>query len=79
MIEHHNCSVNYLVHPFLSKEQQEELLHDCMFNDAAMFQTVMYNPDIALVLLSTMIEANIGIYRNKKQEFELHLEKVFIL
>lgn len=66
VIEHHNCSVNYLVHPFLSKEQQEELLHDCMFNDAAMFQTVMYNPDIALVLLSTMIEANIGIYRNKK-------------
>lgn len=65
-IEHHNCSTNYLVHPFLSKEQQEELLHDCVFNDAAMFQTVMYDPDIALVLLSTMIEANIGIYRNKK-------------
>lgn len=66
VIEHHNCSVNYLVHPFLSKEQKEELLHDCVFNDAAMFQTVMYNPDIALVLLSTMMEANLGIYCNKK-------------
>lgn len=66
VIEHHNCSVNYLVHPFLSKEQKEELLHDCVFNDTAMFQTIMYDPDIALVLLSTMIEANIGIYRNKK-------------
>lgn len=66
VIEHHNCSVNYLVHPFLSKEQKEELLHDCVFNDAAMFQTVMYNPDIVLVLLSTMMEANLGIYRNKK-------------
>lgn len=66
VIEHHNCSVNYLVHPFLSKEQKEELLHDCVFNDSAMFQTVMYDSDIALVLLSTMMEVNLGIYRNKK-------------
>lgn len=66
VIEHHNCSVNYLVHPFLSKEQKEELLHDCVFNDSAMFQTIMYDPDIALVLLSTMMEVNLGIYRNKK-------------
>lgn len=70
-IEHHNCSVNYLVHPFLPKERKEELLLDCVFNDPIMFQTDMYDQNVALVLLSTMMEANLGIYRNKKTGIQI--------
>lgn len=65
-VEHHNNSVNYLSHPFLSKKEQDELLADCVFNDPKMFNTAIYDKDTALIFLSTMVEPNLGIYRNKK-------------
>ena len=65
-IEHHNNSVNYLYLPFLTEEQQRELLNDCIFNDSKMFKTAMYDEDVSIVFLSTMVEPNLGIYKNKK-------------
>lgn len=65
-IEHHNHSVNYLSLPFLSDVEKKALVDDCIFNDEEMFDTAMYDENTALVFLSTQIEPNLGIYRNKK-------------
>lgn len=66
-IEHHNHSVNYLTLPFLPEEDKKMLLDDCVFNDEEMFDTKMYDKDVALIFLSTQIEPNLGIYRHKKK------------
>lgn len=68
-IEHHNHSTNYLQWPFLSKEYKKELLDECIFNDEEMFNTSLYDNDVAIVFLSTMIEPNLGIYRRKCDGF----------
>ena len=70
-IEHHNHSVNYLRFPFLSKEEKEELVNECIFNDAQMFETNLFNPDVKLVFLSTLIEANLAIYKRKRDGYML--------
>lgn len=64
-IEHHNHSVNYLTLPFLDKKEQLKLTSELVFNDAEMYNTAIYDDDIALVFVSTMVEPNLGIYRNK--------------
>lgn len=65
-IEHQNHSVNYLQWAFLSDDIKQELLEECIFNDKEMFDTSIYEDDIAIIFLSTMIEPNLGIYRRKK-------------
>lgn len=67
-IEHHNHSVNYLSLPFLTKEEQDVLLSECIFNDEGIFKTHMYDDDVAIVFLSTQIEPNLGIYKKKGSE-----------
>ena len=64
-------SVNYLSFPFLSPSQRKMLLDDCVFADEDMFDTAMYDNDVALVFLSTLIEPNLGVYRNKKNGVEI--------
>lgn len=70
-IEHQNHSVNYLQWAFLSESEKQELLDDCIFNDEEMFNTAIYNDDIAIIFLSTMIEPNLGIYRRKRDGFKI--------
>lgn len=65
-IEHQNHSVNYLQWHFLSDKIKQELLDECVFNDEEMFKTSIYDDDISIIFLSTMIEPNLGIYRRKK-------------
>lgn len=64
-IEHHTHSINYLTWHQLSLDNKEVLLNDCIFNDTDMFQTAIYDKDASLIFLSTMVEPNLGIYRNK--------------
>jgi len=64
-IEHRNHSVNYLTFPFLSEKDKQTLLDDCIFSDEGMFDTAIYDKDVSLIFVSTMIEPNLGIYRNK--------------
>lgn len=64
-IEHHTHSINYLTWNQLSSENKEILLNDCIFNDKDMFRTSIYDEDTSLIFLSTMVEPNLGIYRNK--------------
>lgn len=70
-IEHHNHSVNYLQWPFLSEEKRQQLLDECIFNDKEMFNTRLYDDDIAIVFIGTMIEPNLGIYRRKSDGFRI--------
>lgn len=64
-IEHHNHSVNILRYPFMSKEEQYDELQMYPFCDEEMFKTALFDSDIQLVFLSTQIEPNLGLYRNK--------------
>ena len=59
-------STNYLEFPFLNEQQKKTLLDDCVFADEDMFTTSMYDDDVEIVFLSTLIDANLGIYRHKK-------------
>jgi hypothetical protein len=69
--EHQTHSTNYLQWHFLSEEQRNELVDTLVFNDDDMFKTRMYDDDVRLIILSTMIEPNLGIYRNKKTGFKI--------
>lgn len=71
-IEYHNHSVNYLRFPFLSADERQEILR-LPFADEEMFDSQLYSPDIALVVVSTMMESNLGIYRRKKDGYEIAL------
>ncbi len=71
LIEHHNHSINYLQWSFLSEEERKNLLDELPFNDADMFKTSIYNDDINIIFLSTMEEANLGVYRRKKDGFKI--------
>lgn len=68
-VEHHNHSVNYLRFPFLSVQEQQTLLQQAVFNDEAMFDTAMYNKDVKLIFLSTLIEVNLAVYRRKSDGY----------
>lgn len=70
-IEHHNHSINYLRFPFLSAKEKEDILNDCIFNDEEMFDTKMYDKDTSLIFLSTQIEPNLGIYKNKETGYKI--------
>lgn len=64
-IEHHNHSINYLSLPFLDKKTQQSLVDECIFNDSGIFTTSIYDKDVSLIVLSTLPEPNLGIYRRK--------------
>lgn len=64
--EHYNHSTNYLLWSFLSNGIKEELINECVFNDKDMYQTAIYDDNVSIIFLSTMIEPNLGIYRRKK-------------
>lgn len=64
-------SVNYLSLPFLSQSQKDLILRECLFADAGMFESEMYSSDVSLILLSTMPEANLGVYRQKESGIKI--------
>ncbi len=70
-IEHQNHSVNYLQWHFLPPTTKTELLDECIFNDKEMFKTSIYDQDVSIIFLSTMIEPNLGIYRRKKDGLKI--------
>ena len=64
-------SVNYLSFPFLSQQQKDFILRECVFADGGMFESDIYSPGIALILLSTMPEANLGVYQHKQSGIKI--------
>ena len=70
-IEHGIHSINYLSLPFLSPKEKELLLKECIFNDENIFQTAIYDNDVSLIFLGSMVEPNLGIYRNKSKGFKI--------
>ena len=71
LIEHQTHSVNYLQWHFLSEAEQRNLVESLAFNDDEMFATRMYDEDVKLIVFSTMVEPNLGIYRNKQTGFRI--------
>lgn len=65
-IEHHNHSINILSFNKLTSDQKSSLLSECVFNDHNMFKTAMYDEDVSVIFMSTQMEPNLGIYRNKE-------------
>lgn len=68
-IEHHNHSINYIQFPFLNEEEQNKLIDECIFNDKEMFKSAIYDKDISLIFLSTLIESNLALYKRKSDGF----------
>lgn len=66
IIEHHNHSINYLQWHQLKEIEKKELLDECIFNDLDMYPTSMFDDDVAILFLSTLIEPTLGVYRRKK-------------
>lgn len=60
-----NHSINYLYFSTLSVEEKLRMLKELQFSDPDMFDTHIFDSDTALVLVSTMIEPNLGVYKNK--------------
>ena len=70
-IEHHNHSVNYLQWHFMPEETKRWLVDRLVFNDREMFETAMYDDDASLIILSTMIEPNLGVYRHRESGMKI--------
>lgn len=64
-IEHMNHSVNMLSFPFIPKEQRQLFVDELIFNDEEMFDTSIYDEDVDIIFLGTMIEPNLGVYKNR--------------
>ncbi len=71
LIENHNHSTNYLQWHFLTSADRQRILEECMFGEESMFDTTVYDDDVSLVFVSTMEEANLGIYRRRNDGFEI--------
>lgn len=65
-IEHHNHSINYLTWRKLNDIQRQKLVEKLVFNDVDMFKTSLFDENVSLIVLSTMIEPHLGIYRHKE-------------
>lgn len=50
----------------LSREERDALCRAVPFGDSAMFDTAMFDRDIAYIVLSTFADPNLGLYRCKK-------------
>ena len=64
-IEHHNHSVNFLQFYDMSEEEKQEWLAMGL-NDEDMFKTAIYDDDLDIVFLSSVLEPGLGVYRNKQ-------------
>lgn len=66
LIEHHNHSINYLQFSALNNYERKKITEELLFNDDEMYSSCIYDKDVTLLFLSTMIEPNLGIYKNKQ-------------
>lgn len=71
LIENQNHSTNYLQWPFLSDIEKQQIIKECVFADEKMFDTSVYKKDIAIIFISTLAEANLGIYKRKNDGFQI--------
>lgn len=71
LIENQNHSTNYLQWPFFSDVEKRAILDECVFADEDMFNTSMYDEDVAILFLSTLPDANLGVYRRRSDGFRI--------
>lgn len=63
-IEHHNHSVNFLQFNGMLDEEKQDWLALPM-NDEDMFDTALFDRDLNVVFLSSVLEPALGIYKNR--------------
>lgn len=64
-IEQINHTVNIVQCLTLDDEVKKRLIRELPFGDRGMFTTAIYDKDIRWILLSTISEGNLGLYREK--------------
>lgn len=64
-IEHHNHSANFLQFYKMTEAEKQEWLAMGL-NDEDMFNTALYDDDLDIVFLSSVLEPGLGVYRNKE-------------
>ena len=57
--------------PFLTVDEKQHIVDECVFCDPEMFHTQMYDKDVDVIFISSLIEPNLGIYRNKNTGYEI--------
>ena len=55
----------------MPEETKRWLVDRLVFNDREMFETAMYDDDASLIILSTMIEPNLGVYRHRESGMKI--------
>ena len=65
-IEQGNHSVHIVESKTLDDDTKNRLIHELPFGDKGMFRTAIYNKDIDWIMLSTISEGNLGMYREKQ-------------
>lgn len=70
-IEFHNHSVNILGFQTLNNDARKDLVDELLFADDEMFDTAMFEPHVRLVVMSTMIESNLGVYKRKSDGYQI--------
>lgn len=64
-VEHQYHCTNLLSFPFMTKEERKTYLDEYIFGDEDMFDTHIYDKDLAIAFLGIMIDPHLGVYRKK--------------
>lgn len=65
-IENTYHTTNLLSLPFMDKAERRRYLDEYVFADEEMFDTHVYDSDLSILFIGTMIEPNLGVYRHNE-------------
>lgn len=65
-IENHYHTTNLLSFPRLTPAERAKYIEDYIWADEKMFDSHIFDPDISIIFIGTMIEPNLGVYKNKE-------------
>lgn len=71
IIEAHNHSVHILGLKEYTDEQKDEIVSDCIFVDREMLTGQFFEKKYDIIVLSTLIESNYGIYKKRNSNIQV--------
>ena len=71
IVEAYNHSVHILGLKEYSEEQKQEIAKDCMFVDPVMLDGTFFSEEYSVIVLSTLIESNYGIYQKRNSKIQV--------
>lgn len=69
--EHQNHTTNILGFHNLSDGEKASLKKECYFNDSEVFETKMFDENVACVFLSTFVDPQLAVYRRKRDGYRI--------